>query len=192
MEDLKQIKEIEVQADGQKVLDFWFDLQNKLFWFEKNMAFDCEIREKFYQTWIDGCQGLLLSWRETIEGRLAEIIVLDQFSRNLNRENEKAFSQDKMALVLAQEAIKDSAFWSLPVDQKRFILMPMMHSESAAIHQIALPLFEKLGDPLTLEYEIKHKAIIDRFGRYPHRNTMLKRESTPEEIDFLKGPNSSF
>lgn len=192
MVDLKQVKEIEVDLDGQKVLDFWFDPQKKSFWFEKNEAFDREIREKFYQTWIDGCQGLLLNWRKTIEGRLAEIIVLDQFSRNLNREDEKAFSQDKMALVLAQEAIKDRGFSSLSVDQKRFILMPMMHSESAVIHEIALPLFEKLGDPLTLEYEIKHKAIIDRFGRYPHRNMMLKRESIPEEIEFLKGPNSSF
>lgn len=182
----------QVAPEGQKVLDFWFDSKNKDFWFQKNEAFDQKIRKEFYQIWLDAGHLLLSSWRETIAGRLAEIIVLDQFSRNLNRDNEKAFAQDQLALVLTQEAIRDPEFSTLPTDHKRFILMPMMHSESAAIHKMALPLFEELNDPLTLEFEIKHKLIIDRFGRYPHRNEMLKRESTAEEIEFLKLPNSSF
>ncbi len=127
-----------------------------------------------------------------MDGRLAEIILLDQFSRNLNRDHQKAFAQDLIALVLAQEAVRQPEFASLSQEQQRFVLMPFMHSESAFVHQKALPLFEQLGDPLTLEFEIMHKQIIDQFGRYPHRNALLNRVSTPAEIEFLKQPNSSF
>jgi uncharacterized protein (DUF924 family)/formiminotetrahydrofolate cyclodeaminase len=177
---------------GQAVLDFWFDPQNQPFWFQKNDAFDLSIREHFYDLWRDGCNGLLSDWRETIEGRLAEIILLDQFSRNLNRDDYKAFAQDGMALMLAQEAIRHPDFTRLSQEQQRFVLMPFMHSESAGIHEKAVVLFEKLGDPATLEYEIRHKRIIDQFGHYPHRNAILKRVSTPAEIEFLNQPGSSF
>lgn len=102
---MDKIKELTV-ADYQKVLAFWFKAENKFFWFEKNEAFDEEIRAQFYDLWLDGCNGLLSDWRETMAGRLAEIILLDQFSRNLNRDNQKAFTQDTMALVLAQEAVR--------------------------------------------------------------------------------------
>jgi len=181
-----------IHPDGKQVLDFWFDPHNQPFWFQKNEAFDLAIREHFYNHWNDGCNGLLSDWRDTIEGRLAEIILLDQFSRNLNRDDKKAFTQDGMALILAQEAIRHSDFARLSQEQQRFVLMPFMHSESAGVHQLALPLFEELGDPATLEYEIMHKQIIDRFGHFPHRNVTLKRRSTPEEIEFLKQPGSSF
>jgi uncharacterized protein (DUF924 family) len=134
----------------------------------------------------------LADWRDTIEGRLAEIILLDQFSRNLNRDDHNAFAQDGMALMLAQEAIRDPDFGRLSQAQQRFILMPFMHSEAAGIHQRALPLFEALGDPAPLEYEIRHQQIIAQFGRYPHRNEALKRVSSPAEIEFLKQPGSSF
>ncbi|MDY0281771.1 MAG: DUF924 family protein, partial [Salinivirgaceae bacterium] len=142
--------------------------------------------------WVAGCNGLLSDWRDTVAGRLAEIILLDQFSRNLNRDNPKAFAQDGMALVLSQEAIRHPDFNRLPQAWQRFMLMPFMHSEAADIHQVALPLFEALGDPATLEYEIKHQQIIDQFGHFPHRNEILKRESTTAEIEFLKQPGSSF
>jgi len=164
----------------------------KPYWFEKSDTFDAAIRAHFYDHWRDACEGLLSDWRETIEGRLAEIILLDQFSRNLNRDDHKAFAQDGMALILAQEAIRHPDFARLPQSQQRFVLMPLMHSESAAMHQTALPLFEALGDPATLSYEIIHKQIIDQFGRYPHRNAVLQRLPTPEEIEFLKQPGSSF
>lgn len=180
------------QEDSQKVLAFWFKPENKPFWFQNNEAFDEEIRSAFYDHWLDGCNGLLSDWRETMDGRLAEIILLDQFSRNLNRDDQKAFAQDPVALVLAQEAVRQPEFASLSQEQQRFVLMPFMHSESALVHQKALPIFEQLGDPLTLEFEIMHKQIIDQFGRYPHRNALLNRVSTPAEIEFLKQPNSSF
>ena len=181
-----------IHTDSQAVLEFWFAHQNQPFWFQKNEDFDLAIRANFYDLWVAACDGLLADWRDTIDGRLAEIILLDQFSRNLNRDDDKAFAQDRMALLLAQEAIRHPDFSCLTQTQQRFVLMPFMHSESAAIHKAALPLFEALGDPATMEYEIRHKQIIDQFGRYPHRNEMLKRQSSPAEIEFLKQPGSSF
>ena len=132
------------------------------------------------------------AWRDTPHGRLAEIIVLDQFSRNLFRNSAKAFAQDGMALVLAQEAVRSGADAALMPQERVFLYMPYMHSESAAIHQTAVELFTRNGISDNLDYELKHKAIIDRFGRYPHRNAVLGRTSTPGEIAFLQEPGSSF
>jgi hypothetical protein len=134
----------------------------------------------------------LWTWRATAEGRLAEIIVLDQFSRNLYRDHAESFAQDALALALAQEAIQLNLDQQLSPEQRSFLYMPFMHSESKIIHIQALQLFEELGNPLNLDFEKKHKVIIDRFGRYPHRNQILGRSSTAEEIEFLKQPNSHF
>ena len=127
-----------------------------------------------------------------LAGRLAEIIVLDQFSRNLCRGQAGAFAQDSMAIALAQEAIGQPHFDTLPTEWRKFIIMPFMHSESLMIHKRYLPLFEKLHDDNTLDFENRHKDIIEQFGRYPHRNDILDRESTDEEEAFLQQPNSSF
>lgn len=137
-------------------------------------------------------QGELYTWRESARGRLAEIIVLDQFSRNIHRDSAQAFAQDGMALVLAQEAIAAGAHTSLSESETGFLLMPYMHSESRAIHAIAEALFRQHASANNHTFELKHKAIIDRFGRYPHRNPILGRDSTPEEKEFLKLPGSGF
>ncbi|MFZ7172325.1 DUF924 family protein [Avibacterium avium] len=179
-------------ATPQAVLDFWFSEENQPFWFVKSDEFDDKIREKFDRTLKAAAQGECANWRETIEGRLAEIIVLDQFSRNLYRNTPAAFAQDSMALVLAQEAIKQPDFANLPTVWRKFMIMPYMHSESALIHQQAVELFTALNDDYTLDFELRHKAIIDKFNRYPHRNAILNRTSTAEEIEFLNQPNSSF
>lgn len=176
----------------QDVLDFWFSEETQPFWFVKSEAFDEKIRAKFDRTLKAAAQGECASWRETLEGRLAEIIVLDQFSRNLYRNTPAAFAQDPMALALAQEAIKHKDFNALPTIWRKFMLMPYMHSESPVIHQQAVELFTELGDEYTLDFELRHKAIIDQFQRYPHRNAILNRPSTAEEIAFLNQPNSSF
>lgn len=176
----------------QAVLDFWFDPENKTKRFKKDEDFDNEIHEKFYDIWKDACDGLLYTWRETIEGRLAEIIVLDQFSRNLCRESDRAFSQDKMALVLSQESLKHIDYCKLSQEQRKFLIMPFMHSESKKIQEKSIVLFEELGDPMSTDFAYKHKEIIDKFARYPHRNKALKRKSTYEEIEFLKQEGSSF
>ncbi len=134
----------------------------------------------------------LSAWRDTPHGRLAEIIVLDQFSRNIHRDTPLAFAADPLALALAQEAVRVDAQRDLPLQQKSFLYMPFMHSESPLIHEQAVVLFGEPGLENSLEFELRHKAIIDRFGRYPHRNAVMGRASTPEEIVFLKAPNSSF
>ena len=118
--------------------------------------------------------------------------MLDQFSRNLFREDPRAFAQDGLALALAQEAISLQLDQQLSPKQRSFLYLPFMHSESKLIHEFALKLFQRLGNETNLAFEKKHKVIIDHFGRYPHRNAVLGRVSTAEEIEFLKQPNSSF
>lgn len=176
----------------QSVLEFWFDPENQSKQFLKDDEFDQEIRDKFYDVWEKGRQGLLSDWRKTLKGRLAEIIVLDQFSRNLCREKSCAFTQDDMALVLSQEAIKQEGFYDLSQRERQFLIMPFMHSESFGIQEQAIVLFEELGHAESTDFAYKHKAIIERFGHFPHRNNALGRKSTQEEIEFLKQPGSSF
>lgn len=176
----------------QDVLDFWFAPDHTNFWFAKDSLFDDEIRTQFSTVHQQATQAELWSWRQTPEGRLAEIIVLDQFSRNLYRDQAQAFAQDSMALALAQEAITQQLDAQLSPEQRSFLYMPFMHSESKLIHEFALKLFQKLGNEINLSFEKKHKVIIDQFGRYPHRNAILGRQSTPEELEFLTQPNSHF
>ena len=134
----------------------------------------------------------LYEWRKSAKGRLAEIIVLDQFSRNMFRGTAQAFAYDSLALALSQEAVAIEADKLLNPTERSFLYMPFMHSESLAIHERAIELYRAEGLEFNLEFEIKHKVIIDRFGRYPHRNKILGRASTKEEIRFLQQPNSSF
>lgn len=176
----------------QDILDFWFEQTPPENWFVNDPQFDSTIRERFTEVWQQAARGELSGWRSTIRGRLAEIIVLDQFSRNIARGTPVAFAQDPVALVLSQEASRTPEFAELSQQENNFLLMPMMHSESTVIHQAAECLFRKYGSEESYQFELKHKAIIDAFGRYPHRNNILGRESTAEEIAFLKEPGSSF
>ena len=188
--------------DVRAVLDFWFNRAGEPYWFIADKNFDQQIGDKFGTVWQAACQGELAHWRRdeeqkdnalvTLAGRLAEIIVLDQFSRNLSRGQAVAFSQDNMALVLAQEAIYQPRFDSLPWQWRQFMIMPFMHSESAVIHEHYLPLFEQLEDANTLDFAQNHQAIIEQFGRYPQRNIALNRKSTAEENIFLEQSNLSF
>ena len=118
--------------------------------------------------------------------------MLDQFSRNLHRNSPQAFAQDNMAVALAQEAVREQGFAEMQPEEQQFMLMPLMHSESRAIHQQAVELFARYTNEYVLDFEIKHREIIERFGRYPHRNAVLGRQSTAEELAFLQEPGSSF
>lgn len=178
--------------NAQQILDFWFSPESEPYWFAKSDAFDAQIRTQFLPLWQQAAAGELYAWRDTLAGRLAEIIILDQFSRNLHRGSPLAFAQDGMALLLAQEAIKQKDFSQMPMIQRKFMLMPFMHSESTTIHEWATALFAQYTDALTIDFEAKHKAIIDRFGCYPHRNEILGRKSSAEEIAFLQQPGSAF
>lgn len=172
---------------AQQVLTFWFEETDKANWFGKSDSFDKEIADRFAHLHQQATRGELAHWRDSMTGRLAEIIVLDQFSRNLYRDDARAFAYDGMALVLAQQAITLPEFETLTPEQQAFILLPFMHSESAIIHQQAEQLFNRPGLENNYQFELKHKEIINQFGRYPHRNKVLGRISTPEELEFLKG-----
>lgn len=176
----------------QTVIDFWFSEINEKQWWVKDDALDETIRERFSAYHEAAVAGELYHWRVQPEGRLAEVIVLDQFSRNMFRNMPWAFAWDGMALVLAQEAVNCGADQHLEGAKRAFLYMPYMHSESKIIHEQAVQLFKAPGLENNYEFELKHKAIIDRFGRYPHRNELLGRESTEEELAFLQEPGSSF
>ena len=176
----------------QDVMKFWFEEATPQQHFSKDDAFDAAIRARFADTHAAAACGELAAWRDMPEGRLAEVIVLDQFSRNLFRDDARAFACDGMALVLAQEAIRAGAERTLSPARRAFLYMPFMHSESRAVHVDAERLFRQPGLENNYAFELKHKAIIDRFGRYPHRNKLLGRATTPEELVFLEGPDSSF
>ncbi len=178
--------------DHEQVLSFWFDEIDPKSWWSAEPAFDELVRQRFLPVLQCAAAGELSAWRATPEGRLAEIVALDQFSRNIHRGTCQAFSQDPTALVLAQEAVSAGALESLPAVRRTFLLMPYMHSESRLVHEQAEALFAQWAPGNNHDFELRHKAIIDRFGRYPHRNAILGRESTAEEIEFLKQPGSAF
>ena len=176
----------------QPILHFWFEELTAKQHFVKDTALDETIRTRFGDTLEAAARCELYAWRATAEGRLAEIIVLDQFSRNVFRDTPRAFAQDALALVLAQELVASGQDRSLPAAQRVFAYMPYMHSESALVHAQATELFSQPGMENNLNFELRHKTIIDRFGRYPHRNAILGRTSSAQELAFLSEPGSSF
>ena len=176
----------------QTILDFWFTEIDSKLWWTKDAAFDALIRERFAQVHTQANRGELADWRNTAQGRLAEIIVLDQFSRNMFRDTPRAFASDVLALILAQEAVRAGHHLDVPANMRGFMFLPFMHSESAWMHERALVLYTELGEPNQLDFEYKHKRIIDRFGRYPHRNAILGRVSSEAELAFFQVVDLSF
>ncbi|HHT5689341.1 DUF924 family protein [Raoultella ornithinolytica] len=163
-------------SDAREILQFWF---------RSDAGFDEQIRHRFSDVHQAALRGELAEWRESSSGRLAEIIVLDQFSRNLFRNSPLSFAADGMALALAQELVKQPDFDQLPVERRDFALLPFMHSESPIIHAAALRLYQRYASTRSLRAETEHKRVIDQFGRYPYRNQALGRKSTPEERRWL-------
>jgi uncharacterized protein (DUF924 family) len=174
------------------ILRFWFEELTPKQHYVKDAALDEYIRSHFGDTLEAAARCDLYTWRGTAEGRLAEIVVLDQFSRNVYRDTPRAFAQDPLALALAQELVGSGEDRDVPIAQRAFAYMPYMHSESARIHAEAVTLFSQPGMEDSLRFELRHKAIVDRFGRFPHRNTVLGRTSSTEELAFLSEPGSSF
>ncbi|NJK68591.1 MAG: DUF924 domain-containing protein [Microcoleus sp. CSU_2_2] len=186
-----------------KVLDFWFGrsnspefgkVHNK--WFKKDLAFDEEVRSSFFSQYELAASGQLDSLQESPENCLALIILLDQFPRNMFRGTPQAFATDSKALATAEHAVKNNFDRELLTVQKWFIYLPFEHSENLKHQQKSVELFSNLqGEPdseSVINYAIEHFKIIERFGRFPHRNQILGRETTPEEAEFLKQPGSGF
>ena len=176
----------------EDVLNFWFDEITPKQWWVKDVDFDKQLAKRYSVLHKVAVQGELFAWREQALGRLAEVIVLDQFSRNIYRDDPRSFASDPVALVLSQQAVQLQVHADFSNDQKMFLFMPFMHSESLLIHGEAVRLFSQSGLENNLDFEHKHKRIIERFGRYPHRNNIVGRDSTDEEIAFLQEPGSSF
>jgi uncharacterized protein (DUF924 family) len=171
---------------AKEVLEFWFVEHGQEQWFGGGPAFDAKLAARFAETHEAVSRGETWQWRTTPEGRLAEIVVLDQFSRQLHRGTARAFAQDGMALVLAQEAVARGDDMLLPQGpQRMFLYMPYMHSESLLVHEETVRLFTLLGNEQALEFEMAHVTCLKRFGRYPRRNAPLGRTSTPEEIEYI-------
>jgi len=176
----------------QEIIDFWFQEIDPAKWWVKDPEFDQLIRDKFLTIYEQAKVCELYTWRTTAKGRLAEVIVLDQFPRNMFRGTALSFATDSLALTLSQEAVSIGADQALTTTEKSFLYMPFMHSESLGIHQQAVKLFELNGNESNLKFEIKHKEIIEKYGRYPHRNEILGRESKQDELVFLTQPGSGF
>ncbi|NJP08338.1 MAG: DUF924 domain-containing protein [Leptolyngbyaceae cyanobacterium RU_5_1] len=184
------------------ILSFWFKDStgatetNRKVWFIKNPEFDRAIELHFLEDYQQAADGKLDHWQETAEGCLALTLVLDQFPRNMFRGQPQSFATDAKALAIAQHAIHHGFDQTLPLIQRWFIYMPFMHSENLETQRHSVELFRQLADnPETQScypYAIKHLEVIERFRRFPHRNAILGRESTLEEIEFLKQPGSSF
>lgn len=174
------------------VLRFWFVERTPQDWFGKSWVVDLMIRDRFRGLHARLAQQVPPDVLERPDGALAAIVVLDQFSRNLYRGEAKAFAQDEQALGIAKLTIDRGFDRRWPVEKRQFAYLPFEHSEDRATQERSMQVFGELGVPDNLHYAWLHKIIIDRFDRFPHRNAALGRPSTPEEIAFLRGPNSSF
>ncbi len=175
------------------IIYFWFVEAGSESWWQKDKEFDAMVKRRFLSVYQKAVTGELAPWRERAIGRLAEILILDQFPRNMFRDTPKASESDPVALVLAQEAVRLGVDRQLAPIMRAFLYMPYMHSENRLIQALSVELYSRSPElKNSLEFAVAHKSIIDRFGRYPHRNQILGRQTTPEEIEFLKRPNSSF
>lgn len=177
----------------QEVRDFWFTELTPEDWFKKDDSFDQQLQDRFGDLVGDALGGRLDRWAEADQSCLSLILLLDQMTRNIFRNQPRAFAGDEFALSLSlkgQAAGWIAAAKTLP--ERRFWLMPMMHSEDLAVQDSSLPLFEKLTNEDIYGYAVRHRDIIARFGRFPHRNAILGRPSSAEEEAFLQEPNSSF
>ena len=172
--------------EAQNIINFWFHELRPSQWFKVNSETDEMIKNKFADVLKAATQGELFHWRASAFGRMAEILVLDQFSRNIHRNQPEAFAADDLALILAQEMVLLGLDQEIPLEMRAFVYMPYMHSESRLIHNEAVKLFSIKGLESNYQFEIEHKKIIDAFGRYPHRNSILGRLSTYHELEFLQ------
>jgi uncharacterized protein (DUF924 family) len=185
-----------------EILAFWFGARARPLWFERDPAFDAEIRAAFGAAHREAAAGRFAAWEATPDGAIALVILLDQFSRNIHRGTPRAFACDAAGLAVAERAIARGFEQHLDFEQRVFLYLPFEHSEDLADQRRGVALFRSLAEAQSgqlreegfkyLGYALRHAEIIERFGRFPHRNQVLGRETTPAEEAFLKEPNSSF
>jgi uncharacterized protein (DUF924 family) len=179
--------------EAERVLQFWFEQTRPRQWFAADPAFDRRVREGFGEASRSAIAGELSGWSTNAHDALALVLLLDQFPRQIWRDTPMAFAGDDQALALSREAVATGWVAAEPERARRqFWLMPWMHSEDLAVQEAAIPLFERFTDPRTLDFARRHRDVIARFGRFPHRNAILGRPSSEEEQAFLRTPGSRF
>jgi uncharacterized protein (DUF924 family) len=192
-----------VPSRAGEVLNFWFGREGdpeygqfRNEWFRKDPEFDARVTERFADLYEEAAAGELDGWREDAESCLALVIILDQFPRNMFRGEGRTHAEDDRALESSQYAVEHALDRELPAFQKMFLYMPFMHSENVEDQRRSVELFERLageeGAPDVVAYAVTHRDIVERFGRFPHRNEILGRDTTPEEAVFLTKEGSSF
>jgi uncharacterized protein (DUF924 family) len=187
---------------AEEVLEFWFGREDepaygefREAWFKKDPEFDRQIRDRFEALYEEAATGGLDGWKEEARSCLALVILLDQFPRNMFRGDPRSYATDRKAQVTAEYAVERALDRELPPFQRAFLYMPFMHSEDLEHQRRSVELFRALegsGESGSAGYAVRHMEIIERFGRFPHRNEVLGRQTTPEEAEFLTQPDSSF
>lgn len=177
-----------------EIINFWFVETEPVQWFQKNETFDSQIRDRFHATWAMARDGLCDNWKGDAQGCLALAIVLDQFPRNMFRDTPEAFATDAQALLVSKYAIAKGFDQILLPEQRRFIYLPYEHSENLADQNKSVELFAKMkkDDPMGYEYALRHRDVIEKYGRFPHRNAILGRANSPEEQEYLAQPGAGF
>jgi uncharacterized protein (DUF924 family) len=196
---------MEINSHVQAILSFWFGdspeessyEQRRKLWFRKRPELDAEIRQRFADVYEQAAAGELDRWQQAPLSCLALILLLDQFPRNMFRDTPQAFATDAKALEIAQQAVAQGFDQQLTPIQRIFVYLPFEHSENLAHQQRSVELMRQLSREApelddVFDYAVRHQEVIERFGRFPHRNSILGRQSTPEEVEFLKQPGSSF
>jgi uncharacterized protein (DUF924 family) len=182
----------EIPPEAEAVLEFWFNETEREKWFRKDDAFDEAVRARFANVYRSAAAGELDRWQETPRGCLALVIVLDQFPRNMFRGDARCFATDAAARAVLRHALDSGFDEGLSVPEKQFLYLPLQHSEDAADQALSVTLNAATGDADLLKWAEAHQRIVARFSRFPHRNEILGRETTPEEAEFLKEKGSSF
>lgn len=173
-------------ASPEQIRDFWFSDEMRPYWFERSDAIDQKITETFGPTYQAAHDGALDHWIETPEDALALIIALDQFPRNMFRGSPRSFESNDIALRHARAALDRGHDAQVAADARSFFYLPFMHSEDLADQERSVALYQVLGNEIGLKFAEEHRDIVARFGRFPHRNAVLGRETTEEEAEFLK------
>jgi uncharacterized protein (DUF924 family) len=182
-----------IESNAGGVLDFWFGREARGNWFAKDAAFDALVRARFSTLYDASAAGRLAAWQGDADGALALVILLDQFPRNMFRGRPAAFATDAMALAVSEAAIARDFDLAQPGERRGFFYLPFTHAEDLATQQRGVELYaRRLPEGDGGKWAEAHRTIIARFGRFPHRNAILGRQSTPEETAFLKEPGSSF
>jgi uncharacterized protein (DUF924 family) len=179
-------------ATPQEVLAFWFDAAHERFWFEKSEAFDRLCVAALLPAHEKAMAGALTHWQETTEGSLALVLLLDQLPRNAFRGQAQAFGSDAKARAVAHHALLQGHDLATAKERRLFLYLPFEHSEALADQFLSEALFATFGDKDLLFYATRHREIVERFGRFPHRNAILGRDTTAAEQQFLTEPHSSF